>query len=55
MLEPAKRPVACVADNYEVRDVAAVTVAEDRTHKLSMLFDEGRSLKERILAEQFSG
>ena len=54
VLEPAKRPVAAVADNFEVRDVASVTVAEDRSHRLHMLFDEGRSLKERILAEQFS-
>jgi NAD+ kinase len=54
VLEPEKRPAAAVADNYEVRDVASVTVQEDRAHKLHMLFDEGRSLKERILAEQFS-
>ncbi len=55
VLEPEKRPVAAVADNYEVRDVASVVIAEDRGRKLHMLFDEGRSLKERILAEQFSG
>jgi NAD+ kinase len=54
VLEPERRPVAAVADNFEVRDVACVTIAEDRSHRLSMLFDEGRSLKERILAEQFS-
>ena len=54
VLEAKHRPVAAVADNFEVRDVASVTVAEDRKCKLHMLFDEGRSLKERILAEQFS-
>ncbi len=54
VLEPDKRPVSAVADNYEVRDVANVEVAEDRSVSLCMLFDAGRSLEERVLAEQFS-
>jgi NAD+ kinase len=37
-----------------VRDVMDVHIAEDRTVRLVMLFDEGRSLEERVLAEQFS-
>jgi NAD+ kinase len=43
-----------VADNFEVRDVAEVQVAEDRSRSLTMMFDAGRSLEERMLAEQFS-
>ena len=54
VLEAEKRPVSAVADNHEVRDVVEVHIAEDRDIALSMLFDAGRSLEERVLAEQFS-
>jgi NAD+ kinase len=53
VLEAEKRPVSAVADNFEVRDVREVRVAEDRATSLFMLFDAGRSLEERMLAEQF--
>jgi NAD+ kinase len=43
-----------VADNFEVRDVVEVHIAEDSSASLSMLFDAGRSLEERVLTEQFS-
>ncbi|HLI65661.1 MAG TPA: NAD kinase [Caulobacteraceae bacterium] len=55
VLEPDKRPVSAVADNHEVRDVVRVEVSEDRARRLVMLFDAGRSLEERVLAEQFLG
>ena len=54
ILEADKRPVSAVADNLEVRDVVEVHVAEDRDTSMHMLFDAGRSLEERVLAEQFS-
>jgi NAD+ kinase len=38
---------------YEARDVQEVYVAEDREVSITMLFDAGRSLEERVLAEQF--
>jgi NAD+ kinase len=53
VLEPQKRPVSAVADSVEVRRVARVEVVEDRSVSLSLLFDAGRSLEERMLAEQF--
>ena len=53
ILEPVKRPVSAVADDREVRNVAQVDVAEDRSISMTMLFDAGHSLDERILAEQF--
>lgn len=53
VLEPAKRPVSATADSVEVRDVSRVDVFEDRSVSMTMLFDEGHSLDERILAEQF--
>lgn len=54
ILEPDKRRVSAVADSFEVRDVADVDICEDRSTELHMLFDAGRSLDERVLAEQFS-
>ena len=54
MLESQKRPVSAVADDFEVRDVTAVDVEEDRSISMTMLYDAGHSLDERILAEQFS-
>ena len=53
VLEADKRPVSAVADNFEVRNVRRVEIAEDRGIDLVMLFDAGRSLEERVLAEQF--
>jgi NAD+ kinase len=54
VLEAEKRPVSAVADNVEVRHVARVHVTEDPGRPLVMLFDQGRSLEERILVEQFA-
>ena len=54
ILEPDKRPVSAVADNREVRHVAFVNVRESRRIALTMLFDEGKALEERILNEQFN-
>ncbi|HEY3636939.1 MAG TPA: NAD kinase [Rhizomicrobium sp.] len=53
IIEAGKRPVSAVADEHEVRNVCAVDVAEDRSITVTMLFDHGHSLDERILAEQF--
>jgi NAD+ kinase len=51
--EPAKRPVSAVADQKEVRDVRDVRIATARDKELTLLFDPGASLEERIFAEQF--
>jgi NAD+ kinase len=53
VLEADKRPVSAVADDFEVRHVTCVDIAEDRSVSMTMLFDAGHSLDERILAEQF--
>ena len=53
VLESGKRPVSAVADHVEVRDVVQVDVVEDRSIALTMMFDAGRNLNERILTEQF--
>ena len=51
--EPHKRPVAVVADQKEVRDVAEVHVEIARDMEMTLLFDPGHALDERIVAEQF--
>jgi NAD+ kinase len=51
--EAAKRPVSAVADNVEFQNVLEVTVHEDRSHGVTLLFDPGTSLEERVLSEQF--
>ena len=54
VLEAAKRPVSVVADNQEFRDALTVTINEARSISLTLLFDEGMALGERILMEQFA-
>ena len=51
--EPAKRPVAAVADHDEVRSVRSVEIGMDHSTAMHMLFDPDHSLDERILSEQF--
>ena len=53
VLDPEKRPVAAVADQKELRDILAVKIAVAREKQLTLLFDPGQSLEERIFAEQF--
>jgi len=53
VLEAAKRPVSAVADNIEFRSVIEVAVAEDASLSMQMMFDDGHTLGERILTEQF--
>lgn len=54
VMEADRRSVSASADTQEVRDVVHVAIREDRSQPLTMLFDEGHGLDERILREQFS-
>ena len=47
------RPVAAVADNIEIRDVSEVHVREDKSISLTLMFNPGYALADRILDEQF--
>ena len=53
VLTAEHRPVSAVADQIEVRNVAHVTVSIDRGRALTLLFDPGHALDERIAMEQF--
>jgi NAD+ kinase len=55
VLDPTFRPVSATADNVEVRDVTHVEIREDQSVLLTMLFDEGHALDEKVLREQFAG
>ncbi len=52
-LETEKRPVSAVADNVEFKAVTEVVVRENRAHRVTLLFDPGTGLEERVLSEQF--
>jgi len=53
VLEPTRRPVSATADTTEARSIAEVTVRENKSIALQMLFDPEHGLEERILKEQF--
>ena len=53
VLESDKRPVAAVADHEEVRNVRRVSVREDASRSVRLMFDPGHTLAERVLQEQF--
>jgi NAD+ kinase len=52
-LDPDKRPLAATADFHELFHVVSVTVREDTSTAVQLLFDADHSLEERIIAEQF--
>ena len=54
VLEPERRSVSAAADNLETRNIAAIDVREDAGSALTLLFDQGHALDERILREQFN-
>lgn len=53
VLEPGKRPVSAVADQKEIRDIRDIQIEIDPLRRLTLLFDPGYSLDERIADEQF--
>lgn len=54
VLDAERRSVSASADNLETRDVVAVDIREDSGAALTLLFDEGYALDERVLREQFN-
>jgi NAD+ kinase len=49
-----RRPVIAAADFVEVEHAVEIEVHEDPSNSLTLLFDPGRSLEERIIREQFA-
>lgn len=54
VLEAERRRVSASADNLETRDIRAVSIREDPASALTLLFDQGHALDERVLREQFN-
>lgn len=53
VLDSKKRPVGAVADFQRVKNVASVEVVRDKSRMVSLLFDPGHSLEDRLIKEQF--
>jgi len=53
IMEPDKRPVNAAADSKEASHVVQVEIYEDRTKPITLLFDPGQSLEDRVIREQF--
>ena len=51
-LNPIKRPISAVADNYEVRNAKSITIKINNKIKFNLLYDENRSLQKKIKIEQ---
>ena len=54
ILDEKKRSVNASADFKEIKDVKKVEIKEDRTIKLSLLFDPDHNFDKKVLKEQFS-
>ncbi len=53
VLDGDKRPVSATADFTEMRDIVDVSVRQDDSVALHLLFDPEHKLEERIIKEQF--
>ncbi|ALV29356.1 NAD kinase [Pannonibacter sp. Q-1] len=53
VMESAKRPVSAAADHTEIRNVAKVSVREDKSSACLIMSDAGHGWDERILSEMF--
>ncbi|MEM9207404.1 MAG: NAD kinase [Pseudomonadota bacterium] len=51
--DPTERLVSAAADHFEFRNIRSVTVSEDHSHRMEMMFDPDGALDERIIREQF--
>jgi hypothetical protein len=52
-LDPEKRPLGASADSTEIKDVVSVSIRAWTQQSITVLFDHGHSLEERIIHEQF--
>lgn len=54
VLEPIDRPVRAETDGGFAENVVSVSVRQSRTVSVTLMFDPGHNLEERILQEQFT-
>jgi len=51
-LNPKKRPISAVADNFEVRNAISISVKINKKIKFNLLYDRNNSLQKKIKIEQ---
>ncbi len=51
-LNPKKRPISAVADNFEVRNAKYISIKISKIIKFNLLYDKNRSLQKKIKIEQ---
>ncbi len=51
-LHALKRPVAVVADNYEVRNIKNIVIVNNKKISIDLLYDQKRNLSQKIKLEQ---
>ena len=51
-LNPKKRPISAVADNFEVRNAKYISIKTNKKIKFYLLYDSNRSLQKKIKIEQ---
>ncbi len=51
-LNPAKRPISAVADNFEVRNAKQITIKKNKKIQFSLMYDRNRSLQKKISIEK---
>ena len=51
-LNPQKRPISAVADNFEVRNAKLIKVQTNKKIRFNLLFDKNKSLQKKIKIEQ---
>lgn len=54
VLDPEKRPIIVSADSFSIENAVTVRATLSTTQIHRLLFDKGRGLENRILAEQFT-
>ena len=51
-LNPKKRPISAVADNYEVRNATNIIIKANKKITFNLLYDKNNSLYKKIKIEQ---
>ncbi len=51
-LNPKKRPISAVADNFEVRNAKLISIKKNNKIKFNLLYDNNNSLQKKIKIEQ---
>ncbi len=51
-LNPTKRPISAVADNFEVRNAVKIQIKENKNIKFNLLYNKNNSIEKKIKIEQ---